>query len=161
MSTKVETPIRAAARKGRAWTLPFNAVDPTGADDVMAVIKPTSGNPIEVIQVEVSSTVAGNLEPMVGTGALTGLTDVPCRNLGGGATQPKAEKGTGVDITGITQVGGQIGHYFLVADTPRVIDFPGGVRVEINESFALLWEVATGILSGNVTFFEIDEEDKN
>jgi len=103
--------------------------------------------------------VAGNLEPFVGTGDLTGVTNVNCRNLGGGTTQPKDEKGTGVDITGLTTAGAQVGYYYLVADTPRTIKFPGGVTVGILETFALNWEISTGILSGTITFYEKDEED--
>lgn len=161
MPTKIEQPIRTAMKHGRAWTMPIDAVDPTGADDIFAAIAPTAGRPIDVVAVNISSSVVGDIEPFVGTGSPTGVTDVPCRNLGGGEIQPKATKGTGVDITTIPVSGGKLNHFFI---TTANVDYqlplpPEGVRVLIGETFGLNWEPATGILSGSITFFEIDEED--
>ena len=109
---------------------------------------------------ELSTTVAGNVEPQRVTGTASGGTKATTAlaSLGDASAKPLADVETGVDITGLTSVF-SLGHYYLAADTARLIVFPGGIRIPQSNAVGFNHEVATGILSGSITFFEVTPED--
>ena len=161
MPTKVESRLEAAVRRGRAWRLSIDTLDPTGANDIFAYLNNSSTKHREIHSMEISSTVAGNIDPQRVTGTAAGGTNATTAlaNLKGDGYKPAAADVTAVDITGLTSVF-DLGHYYLIADTPREIVFPGGIRYQPGQAVAFNWETATGILSGSITFFEIDPEDE-
>ena len=160
VATVVQTPLRAAIGRGRAWELSINALDPTGADDIFAYFKNAGKASLEFPDLEIGSTVAGNVEPQRVTGTAAGGTKATTNlaNLGGGGAKPDAIVETGVDITGLTKVFDH-GHYYLIIDTPRQIELPC-IRIKTGEALAFNWEVATGILSGSIRVFEVAPEDE-
>ena len=155
------TRLEDAVRRGKAWRLSINALDPTGANDIFAYINNTSQRTREIHSMEISSTVAGNVEPQRVTGTAAGGTNATTAlaNLSGKGEKPaEADVQTAVDITGLTNVF-DLGHYYLIADTPREIYL--GIRVPAGQAVAFNWEAATGILSGSITFFEVSPEDED
>lgn len=159
MVTTVLSLVEAAAARGRAWELPFNAIDPTAADDHFLVMQNDGAKSLAVVEIEITSTVAGNLEPMRASGTPTsGTTIVPASLSGPGGGDPIGTFETGVNLQ-LTE-GETLGHFYLAADTPRDIKvhyvIPAGTGIVFN------WESGTGILSGQVTIVELaPDEDPN
>jgi hypothetical protein len=139
---------------GVCWTLPFDAIDPTGADDYFLYVRnlPSSAIDIVVGRYTVFSTVAGTVEIQRVTGTAAGGTDVtPVNRRVGNSNVPNITYQTGVDITGLSDSGVL---EFCVIDatasetrdvTAEPIVLPPG------QAIAFLWTAATGILTGNIT----------
>ncbi|KKL14011.1 hypothetical protein LCGC14_2520060, partial [marine sediment metagenome] len=145
--------IQDAAKRGKAWNLPFNAIDPTAADDQFFYAESKGPRSLAIVRIEVSSTVAGNLEPIRATvGTPSSGSGIDAASLSGpGGNNPAGVFETGVDLQ-LTE-GETLGHFYLAADTPRLLEvyyvIPPGTALVFN------WEVATGILSGQATIIEL------
>ena len=133
---------------------PFDAVDPTGADDYFVYILYSGTGELHITDVRLTSTVAGFMEPQVVTGTAAGGTAVGLvnRNLG----SSKVPDGTyefGVDITGLTDAG-HLHHMWLQANVEGHLGLNGHYIIQPGQAMALLWTAATGILSGTVSMYE-------
>jgi hypothetical protein len=139
-------------REGVVWTVPFDAIDPTGADDYFLFIRNDGAEPLAITKLSVSSTVAGIVELQGVTGDPSGGTAVAVvnRQVGNNKT-PDTTIESGVNITGLTDAG-VLEFIRLVANTQQdtlLQDDP--IVLVQNQEVALLWTGATGILTGNVT----------
>lgn len=152
MATTILELIQSAAKRGKAWEIPFNAIDPTGADDHFLHIANTGPRSLAAVKMEVSSTVAGNLEPFRASGSGTSGTNVPPISLSGpGGANPKGTFETGVDLQLTNDE--VLGYFYLIADTPRPLEFY--YIIPPNTAIGFNWEISTGILSGQVTIIEL------
>ena len=92
---------------GKVWSVPFEGLNPAGADDFVVYIKNTGNNNINITDIRVSAdTIATQLSIHKVTGTASGgsaITPVP-RNLGS-AEIPTATIESGTDITGLTDGG--------------------------------------------------------
>lgn len=141
---------------GFAWSFPFDAVDPTGADDIFLYIQNTESLlNLHVRRIRISSTVAGMLEVIRVTGTAVGGSDATLVSFNEqfAANTPAGVFQTAVDITGLTVGGKYTFQQLAVADTTYDIIFPHDVILNKNGALALNWVPATGILSGTVFFF--------
>lgn len=139
----------------RYWMFPFDAVDPTDADDYFLVIKYGGKGVLVVTDIRITSTVAGFLEPQHVTGVPVNGTAVGLVNRHLGATEdPDGVYEFGVNITGLVDAG-HLHHLWLPVDTERHMDLDGHFFVPPGQLFALLWTVATGVLSGSVSMYEL------
>ncbi len=136
---------------GTVWSLSFENIDPTGANDYFFYLKNTGTVNIEITDIRITSTVAGQLaiNKVSGT-ASSGTTVTPVSKNTSKTVSPTATIETDPDITGLTSEGTWY-YYTLEADkffkdttSSRIIIGPTG-------AVALLWEPATGILSGTVS----------
>ncbi|MEE9586068.1 MAG: hypothetical protein V3W09_04125 [Nitrososphaerales archaeon] len=142
---------------GLVWTIPFDVVDPTAEDDYFLYISNTGSTNLAITRIQVSSTVAGTLELQKVTGTSVGGSAVTLvnRKLGSANVPSSATIESAVDITGLTDAG-VLEFIELVADTGRNINLTDDpVIISPNTAAALLWTVATGILTGNVTLAEL------
>lgn len=141
-------------RDGLVWTFPFDAVDPTGADDYFLYLQNSDTEfDLVVTSIQVTSTVAGTLEVQTVTGTAAGGTAVTLepRNLGS-TKLPDGTFQTAVDITGLADAG-HLEHIELVANTMVDLDWTNRPIVIPNTfAIALLWTEATGILTGKIDF---------
>ena len=147
---------RASRLNHKAWSLPFDAVDPTAADDLFAYLKNDGDKDIILEQVDLISTVAGICELFRVTGTAAGVTAfAPVNKTNNAGDMPDASlSGYGVDITGLTDVG-KYAFIELVAVTARDYKIPhGGVRIKKTEAVALSWTQATGALTGALHIYE-------
>jgi|TARA_Y100000310_G_scaffold110083_1_gene108570 hypothetical protein len=157
MSTSVLDLVQSAAARQKAWSLPFDAVDPTGANDHFFHARNTGARSLAIVQIEVSSTVAGNLEPFRASGTSSNTpTAITAASLSGpGGPNPVGTYETGVNLD-LTE-GDFLARYYLAADTPRLIDtyivIPTATAVAFN------WEVATGVVTGQVIIVELTPDD--
>ena len=146
---------RASRLNHKAWSLPFDAVDPTAADDLFVYLKNNGDKDVILEQVDAISTVAGILELFRVTGTAVGVTDgTPVNKTNHAGDKPDVTYGYGVDITGLTDAG-KYAFIELVAVTARDYKIPhGGVRIRKTEAVALSWTQATGVLSGVLHVYE-------
>lgn len=139
------------------FSLPFDAIDPVGADDYFFYIKNTGTKDINVTDFRIRSTVAGTVEihTVSGTASFTSGTDVaPVNRKVGNANTLDATIKTDTDTTGL--VNGGIYHYMRLAvvDTEYQTKFTGQIILPPGQAIAMLWDQATGALTGSVSVFE-------
>ncbi len=140
--------------KERYWSMPFDAIDPTDADDYFLYIKYTGSGTLHIPEIKVTSTVAGFIEPQHVTGAAVSGAEVTLVNRHLGSTKtPDGNYQTAVNITGLADAG-HLEHEWLQANIQTTIGDRGHIIIPPGEAFALLWTVSTGILSGAVKFYE-------
>lgn len=151
-----ESDMEAENEIGQAFCLPFDAVDPTGADDIFAYLQNTEpALALHVRRIRISSTVAGMLEVLRVTGTPVGGAAATLVNFNEGfpTKTPDGVFETGSDITGLTDGGKYAFQQLAVADTNYDIFFPHDVILNKNGALALNWVPATGILTGTIYFF--------
>jgi hypothetical protein len=156
--TGVNSPARASNIRGRAWNMPFDAIDPAGADDHFLHIKNSGKLPLQIFEVEVVSTVAGFLEPFRASGVATTPTAVIPVPLGESSNGPVGTFEVGADLQ--VTAGAMLSHIYLAANTPRNIDFRAGIIIPSGGALGFNWTAGTGVLSGHVGIMEVTEEDK-
>ncbi len=150
------TDMEARNEDGFVWSLPFDAVDPTGADDVFLYIQNTESDlNMHIRRFHVSSTVAGMVEAIRVTGTAVGGSAATLVNFNANfpLKTPDGVFETGVDITGLVDEGKYRFQQLKVADQTYEVTFHHDVILGKNGAFALNWVPATGILSGCVYFF--------
>lgn len=138
----------------KAWTVSFDAINPTCSDDYFLNLNNTSTAVRAVSRIEVSSTVAGILEVQRVTGTSCGGAAEEVNSWTFGGADPSCFTAeSGVNITCLTDAG-VLRFITLEANVGRVVEFPQTLRLKQNEQMALLWTVSTGILTGNIDFYE-------
>ena len=157
----VEQRIDNAFEKGELFVVEFEALDPTGADDYFAHIINAGKEPIDILRVDAESTVVGVLEVHKVTGTAAGgqTPQLPLNVKRGGAVAavPNVIFATDPDITGLAKQAsvGQLGIEAVLSNYTWKPERP--VRVHTGEQAALLWTVATGILTGHLWFMKVPE----
>jgi hypothetical protein len=147
----------------KSFSLPFDAIDPAGADDYFFYIKNTGTKNLHLTDIRLRSTVAGVVEVhgVTGTPTFTAGTDVtPVNRTLGSANTVLGTFKTDTDTTGLTSSGilfymkvdpALSGEDTHLKTTSHVIVPPG-------QSIALLWDTATGVLSGIISIHENQNE---
>lgn len=141
---------------GKVWSIPFEGLNPTGADDYVLYIKNTGDNPIEISTIRVmADTAATQLELHAVSGTAAGGTSVtPISRTVGSASIPTATIESGSDITGLSDDGTIM---FIQCDTVNVqykVKIESKIRIPKGKAVGLLCETATANLTGVVTLFE-------
>ena len=146
-------------KNGKAWSLPFDAVDPTGADDNFAYFRNDGQPALEVVGIVASSTVIGTIKVEKCTGTPVGGTAVGPVGLNGEVVQtPIATFETGVDITGLTDAGIVALVGIPVALDSKYFPLPVGLILKNGDACLLNWSEATGILKGTIIAIETPED---
>ncbi len=152
----VESDMENRNEKGFAWSLPFDAVNPTAGDDIFAYLQNTDPSlSIHVRRIRVSSTVVGMLEVIRATGTAAGGSGVTLVNFNQAfaAKTPTGIFETGADITGLTDGGKYAFQQIVAIDTNYDIHIPHDIILGKNDAVALNWVPATGVLTGTIWFF--------
>jgi len=139
----------------RAWSLPFDGVDPTGADDYFFYLENTGTKILTVSSLQVGTTVKGILEVhrVSGSGPTGGTTLTPVNKYLGNTNVPDAVCEYGVDITDLDNEG-VLDFITLPADNGRLVTWDARIVIPQGQAIALLWDTATGVLSGAMHVFE-------
>ncbi len=151
-----ETDMEDRNEEGFVWGIPFDAIDPTGADDKFLYIQNTEPSlNMHIRRGHASSTVAGRLEVQRVTGTAAGGSDVTLVNFNHGfATKtPTGIFQTGVDITGLTDGGVHRFQQLDTVDKTYEFTFHHDIILNKNGAVALHWVPGTGILTGMLYFF--------
>ena len=143
----------------KVWSLPFEGLDPVGADDYFFYIKNTNSEDLAITDIRIESSVIGTVEVhhVTGTPAYTADTDItPVNRYLGGANNPDATIKTDTDTTGITSAGTI---FYINCDTADKISHlrtTSNIIIPPGQQIALLWDTATGILKGVVSLTALD-----
>jgi hypothetical protein len=141
----------------KMYSLPFDAIDPVGADDYFVYIKNTGTKNLHVESLNIRSTVAGTVEVhyVTGTASFTSGTDItPVNRTLGSSVAITATIKTDTDTTGLTN-GGILEYMRLaVANTDYCLEISSHLIIPPGKAMALLWDTSTGILSGTITIYE-------
>jgi len=142
----------------KVWSLPFEGIDPVGADDYFVYIRNTGTKDLAVTDVRVESTVAGVVEVhhVSGTAVHTAGVDIsPVNRYLGGSATPTATIKTDTDVTGLTNEGVIFWINCPVVDTLYHLSTSSNIIIAPGQAMALMWDTATGILSGVVSLVEL------
>ena len=146
---------------GKAWSVSFFDIDPTGAFDYFFYLKNTGSADLTMTGIGISSTVTGSLEVMAVSGTPTfssgvDLTPVS-RNLGKSPIVDATIKSS-IDITGLSN-DGIVGHTKISAvDTTFSLTDNSTLIIPQGKAVALRWSEATGVLTGVIALIEVPEE---
>lgn len=141
----------------KAFSLTWDAIDPVGADDYFFYIENTGTKDLHLEDIKVRSTVAGSVElhRVTGTPSYTSDTDVtPVNRYLGSAKTITATIKTDTNTTGLTNAGVLDYIRCAVVDTDYMVEISSHIIIPPGEKFALLWDAATGALSGSITIYE-------
>lgn len=141
--------------KQRYYTFPFDAIDPTTTDDYFVYIGNTSTNKLIITELSISSTVAGfvAVHSVTGTAGGGGAAITVGNRFLGSTNTPTGTFVTDPDITGLTLVN-VLELVYLIADTSLIIPFTGGIILPQGQAISLMWDQASGILSGILKGYE-------
>jgi hypothetical protein len=137
------------------FSLFFEAIDPTGADDYFFYMKNTGTKNIHITKSRFASTVAGSVEFHSVTGTASSVNDItPVNRSLGSSVTPTLTVGTNVDITGLTNAGTLLHLRLDTANKDVVDEHPSHIIIPPGQALALLWDAATGILKGTIDIYE-------
>jgi hypothetical protein len=141
------------------WSLPFEGIDPVGADDYFVYFKNTGTKLYAVTDIRVESSVAGTVEVhgVSGTPSYTASLDItPVNRYLGSSKQPAATVKTDTDVTGLTSDGTLFYINCSTANELFHLRTTSNIFVPPGQSFALLWDQGTGVLKGLVSIVEVE-----
>jgi len=139
------------------FSLPFDAIDPVGADDYFFYLKNTGTKNLHITDLRARSTVAGTIEwhGVTGTPSFTSDTDITPvnRTLGSSQTLIATAK-TDTNTTGLTSTGVLFYQRLDTANEGEHIRTSGHIIMKPGQAMALSWDTATGALSGVLSVYE-------
>jgi len=143
-------------RSGKVWSIPFENLSPTGANDYIFYIKNTGDALIEISDFRISSETAATQLVIVGaSGTASGGTDVtPVSRTVGSSAAASVVAQIGSDITGLSSTGtifymqcSTVGQEYRLSTSSKIL-IPKGKAVGIYA------ETATASLTGVVSIYE-------
>lgn len=142
---------------GKVWSLPFEGLNPAGADDYVVYIKNTGAKDLAISDIRImADTAATQIEIHKVTGTAAGgsaITPVS-RNLGSAAI-PTATIESGTDITGLTTAGTI---FFIQCDTvlrEYHLSTSSHIIIPKGTAVGLLVETATANVTGIISIMEL------
>jgi len=144
---------------GKVWSIPFEGLNPAGADDYVVYIKNTGDAVLHITDIRVmADTAATQLEVHAVSGTASGGTAIsPVSRTIGSAATATATIESGTDITGLTNDGIV---FFIQCDTVNKeyhLSTSSAIRIPKGKAVALLCETATANLTGVISI--VEEED--
>lgn len=141
----------------KIFSLPFDAIDPVGADDYFVYFKNTGTKDLHFVTLRIRSTVIGTVEihSVTGTAVFAADTDItPVNRSVGNTSSISATIKTDTNTTGLTNAGILAHVRLAVANTDYNSDVESHIIVPPGQAIALLWDTATGALSGTACVYE-------
>ncbi len=141
----------------KMWSLPFDAIDPVGADDYFIYIENTGIENLRSTDVRLRSTVIGTVEihRVSGTASYAADTDItPVSRFLGSAKSPTAILKTDTNTTGLANEGILFYIRLDTADKDEHLRTSSNLIIPPGQKLALLWDTSTGALSGIVSLVE-------
>lgn len=143
-------------RTQKVWSIPFEGLNPAGADDYVVYIKNTGDKVLQISDVRImADTAATQIEINAVTGTASGGSDITLVNRTVGASPtPSATIQSGTDITGLTSSGTL---FFLQCDTVNReyhLRTSSKIRLEKGKAVGVLVETATANITGVISLIE-------
>lgn len=145
----------------KVWSLPFEGIDPVGADDYFFYVKNGGTTNQALTDFRLESSVIGTVEvhSVSGTAAFTADADVTPVNRFIGSSITVAATSiikTDTDTTGLTSDGVLFWLGLDVADKIYHTSTSSNIIIPPGQAIALRWDQATGVLKGMVSLVELD-----
>ena len=157
-SAVVETLDRHTNRnQQKVWSLPFDAIDPVGADDYFIYIENTGTKNLFITDIRIRSTVAGTVEVHRTTGTVSYAASVditPVNRFLGDVSAPTAVIKTDTNATGLSNGGVLFYIRCAVVDTQYHLKTSATIIIPPGQQVSFLWDTSTGALSGTVSLVE-------
>lgn len=143
-------------RTGKSWVIPFEGLNPAGADDYVVYIKNTGDNNLVASSVRLScDTAASQIEFQAVSGTAAGGSDItPVSKTVGSSASPSATIQSGTDITGLSNDGVLDFIQCAVVNTQYSIESGSKIIIPKGKAVALLVETATANLTGVISIYE-------
>lgn len=142
----------------KVWSLPFEGIDPVGADDYFLYIKNTGSANLAITDFRLESSVIGTVEvhSVAGTAVYTADADItPVNRHVGSIEAPTAIIKTDTNTTGLTNNGVFFWINTDVVDKTIHLHTSSNIIIPPGQAVALLWDQATGIMKGVVSLVEL------
>ena len=156
MSTAKEIAFQQNTSRRKAWFLPTDTITPTTSDDFFVYVRNNGAKPIVVYASRYESTVAGTIEihHVTGTAGGSPTSRTPVNLTVGGGPAPDITFSDDPDITGLTDQG--IVDFIALDTAGKEVEheYPAGIRLLTGQAIALLWDTATGALTGGLSVYE-------
>lgn len=137
------------------FSISFEAVDPTGADDYFFYLKNTGTSNLHITKTRIKSTVTGTVEYHVVTGtASSGTAVTPLNRTIGSTTSLIITSEVDPDFTGLTNQGVLLRNTLSTVDRDFIDTHPAHIIIPPGQAVALLWDTATGVLAGTIDIYE-------
>jgi hypothetical protein len=138
------------------WSLPFEGLNPTAADDYVFYIQNTGDSDLFIADFRISAdTAATQVEVHGVTGtAVGGNTLTPVNKTVGASPTPAAIIETGVDITGLTSAGIIYFIQCAVVNTEYHLRISSKIRIPKGKAVAISVETGTANITGVVSLYE-------
>jgi hypothetical protein len=145
----------------KVWSLPFEGIDPVGANDYFLYIKNTGVTNLAITDFRLESSVIGTVEvhAVSGTAVYAAGADIaPTNRYIGSSIIPTAIIKTDTDITGLVAEGVLFYSPLDVVDKLYHTSTSSNVIIPPGQAIALMWDQATGALKGMVSLVELVDE---
>lgn len=141
---------------GKVWSVPFEGLNPAGADDYVVYIKNTGTKDLLVSDVRVSvDTAVSQIEIHTVTGTAAGGSAItPVSRTVGSSASPTATIESGTDITGLTTAGTLFFIQCAVVGTDYHLRTSSNIRIPKDKAIALMVETATANVTGVISLVE-------
>ena len=139
------------------FSLSFEDIDPTGADDYFFYYKNTGLKNIHFTKFRFNTTVAGSVEirSVTGTPSYTSEAAVTPVNRSFGSSQSvTAIINTDANITGLANAGTAIKLRLDTVNKDYTDDAPSHIILPPGQALALLWDTSTGAITGTIDIYE-------
>ena len=154
IATSIDGAINVAS--GKVWSIPFEGLNPAGADDYVVYIKNTGDKVLHISDIRImADTAATQIKVNSVTGTAAGGSDVaPVSRTLGSAASPSATIQSGTDITGLTDNGTLFFIQCPVLLTEYHLSTSSRIRIPKGQAVGLSVETATANITGVVSIVE-------
>jgi len=143
---------------GKVWAIPFEGLNPAGANDYVVYIKNTGDKDLDLTHIYCTAdTAASQVEIHKVSGTAAGGSDItPVAENLGSAQVPSATIQSGTDITGLTNDG--VLHFMQCVTVNKEEEWSPMANIIIPKGFAIaiLVETATANITGTVVLLEAE-----
>lgn len=141
---------------GSVWSIPFEGLNPAGADDYVVYIKNTGDKVVHISDIRVmADTAATQIAVQSVTGVAVGGTNItPISRTVGSSATPSATIEVGSDITGLTSAGTLFFIQCPTVNKEEHLSTSSRIRIPKGRAVALLVETATANITGVISLIE-------
>lgn len=141
---------------GKVWSIPFEGLNPAGADDYVVYIKNNGSKDLGITDIRImADTAATQVEIHAVSGTASGGSDItPVSRTVGSSASPTATIQSGTDITGLTNDGVLFFIQCAVANTEYQLRTSSNVLIPKGKAIGLLVETGTANVTGVISLVE-------
>ena len=147
---------RVNKESGKVWSIPFEGLNPDGADDFVLFIENTGDKVLHIADIRVmADTTATQLKVHSVTGVAAGGTDItPVSKTIGSSSTPSANIQSGTNLTGLSDAGIIYFIQCVTVNKEEHLSTSSKIRIPKGKCVAIAIETATANITGVITLVE-------